>query len=25
LKKKVRKEPLQFKDGFSVEKLRNMR
>ena len=25
LNKKVRKEPLQFKDGFSVEKLRNMR
>jgi hypothetical protein len=24
LNKKVRKEPLQFKDGFSVEKLRNM-
>jgi hypothetical protein len=25
LNKKVRKEPLQFKDGFNVEKLRNMR
>jgi hypothetical protein len=25
LNKKVRKEPLQFKAGFSVEKLRNMR
>lgn len=25
LNKKLRKEPLQFKDGFSVEKLRNMR
>jgi len=25
LNKKVRKEPLQFKDGFSVKKLRNMR
>jgi hypothetical protein len=25
LNKKVRKEPLQFKDGFSVEKLRKMR
>ena len=25
LNKKVRKEPLQFKDGFGVEKLRNMR
>ena len=25
LNKKVRKEPLQFKDGFSVEKMRNMR
>ena len=25
LNKNVRKEPLQFKDGFSVEKLRNMR
>ena len=25
LNKKVRKEPLQFRDGFSIEKLRNMR
>ena len=25
LNKKVRKEPLHFKDGFSVEKLRNIR
>jgi hypothetical protein len=25
LNKKVRKEPMQFKDGFSIEKLRNMR